>query len=157
MMTKITRIYKKILRKLYQNAIYHTLRTVLITDCLLMAKFYMKILFDLRLQPFFTPSRAISSFIYCFDTLIDTGLDSPMPLQFCLSINSYPTGREGNMKRKLIIFFAIKHTYICSDLITITQLCGKEKIMRDLLSLGCGWRSQYKILVTLAYPNTKEI
>ena len=71
MMTKITRIYKKKLRKLYQNAIYHTLRTVLIT---------VKILFDLRLQPFFTPSRAISSFIYCFDTLIDTGLDSPMPL-----------------------------------------------------------------------------
>lgn len=40
MMTKITRIYKKKLRKLYQNAIYHTLRTVLITDCLLMAEFY---------------------------------------------------------------------------------------------------------------------
>ena len=40
MMTKITRIYKKKLRKLYQNAIYHTLRTVLITDCLLMTEFY---------------------------------------------------------------------------------------------------------------------
>lgn len=151
MMTKITRIYKKKLRKLYQNAIYHTLRTVLITDCLLMAKFYSE-------NSIWSPS---SAFLYTVKS----------NLQFYILFRYFnwyrfrqPYAAVVLPKHKFLPDWqrrqhdnTIKHTYICSSLITITQLCGKEKIMRDLLSLGCGWRSQYKIVVTLAYPNTKEI